>query len=50
MGSKTNSSSAQVQEKLDADKNRLMKLFNTAIERLERKVDKLRTENAVLKK
>ena len=45
-----NPNSAQVKEKLYADKDRLMKLFNTAIERVERKVDNLRTENAVLKK
>ena len=50
MGSKSNFSSAQVKEILDAHKNTLMKFFNTAIKRLERKVDNLTTENAVLKK
>ena len=50
MGSKSNFSAAQVKEILDAHENRLMKFFNTAIERLERKVDNLTTENAVLKK
>ena len=50
MGSKSNISPAQVKEILDALENTLMKFFNTAIERLEREVDNLATENAVLKK
>ena len=50
MGSKSNFSPAQVKEILDAHENTLMKFFNTGIERLERKVDNLTTENAVLKK
>ena len=50
MGSKSNFSPAQEKEILDAHKNTLMKFFNTAIKRLERKVDNLTTENAVLKK
>ena len=50
MGSKSNISPAQVKEILDAHENTLMKFFNTAIERLERKVDNLATENAVLEK
>ena len=50
MGWKSNISPAQVKEVLHAHENTLMKLFNTAIERLERKVDNLTTENAVLKK
>ena len=50
MGSKSNFSPAQVKEMLDAHENTLMKFFNTVIERLERKVDSLSTENEVLKK
>ena len=50
MVSKSNFSLAQVKEVLDVQDNTLMKFFNTAIERLERKVDNLTTENAVLKK
>ena len=50
MGPKSNFSPAQVKEILDAHKNTLMKFFNIAIERLERKVDNLTAENAVLKK
>ena len=50
MDSKSNFSPAQVKEILDAHENTLMKFFNRAIERLERKVDNLITENAVLKK
>ena len=50
MGPKSNFSPAQVKEILDAHKNALMKFFNIAIERLERKVDNLTAENAVLKK
>ena len=50
MVSKSNFSLAQVKEILDVQDNTLMKFFNTAIERLERKVDNLTTENAVLKK
>ena len=41
---------SQVKEILDTHENAVMKYFNTAIERLERKVDNLTTENAVLKK
>ena len=50
MGSKLNFSPAQVKEMLDPHGNTLMKLFNTSIERLERKVDNMTTENTVLKK
>ena len=50
MGSKSNFIPAQVNEILDAHENTLTKFFNTAIERLERKVENLTTENAVLKK
>ena len=50
MGSKLNFSPAQVKEILDGHENTLMKFFNTATERLERKADNLTTENAVLKK
>ena len=50
MGSKSNFSTAQIKEILDAHENTLMKFFNTAIERSERKVDNLTTENAVFKK
>ena len=50
MGSKTNFSPAQVKETLDVHKNRLIKFFNTAIERPEKKVNNLATENAVLMK
>ena len=50
MVSKSNFSLAQVKEILDVQENTLMKFFNTAIERLERKVDNLATENAILKK
>ena len=49
-GSKSNFSPSQVKEIVDAHENTLMKFFNTAIERLERKVDNLTTKNAVLKK
>ena len=49
MGSKSNFSPAQVKEILHAHKNTLMKFFNTATGRLERKVDNLTTENIVLK-
>ena len=50
MGSKSNFSLAQVKEILDLHENTLMKFFDTAIERLERKVDNQTTENAVVKK
>ena len=50
MGSKPNFSSAQVKEIQDAHENALMKFFNIAMERLEKKVDNLKTDNAVLKK
>ena len=50
MGLKSNFSPGQVKEILDVQENTLMKLFNTAIERLERKVEKRTTESAVLKK
>ena len=50
MGSKPNISPAQVKEILDAHENTLMKFFNTAIERLQREIDNLATDNAVLKK
>ena len=48
--SKSNFSLAQLKEILDAHENTLMKLFNTAVEKLERKVDNLTTKNTVLKK
>ena len=48
--SKSNFSLAQLKEILDAHENTLMKLFNTAAEKLERKVDNLTTKNTVLKK
>ena len=50
MGSKPNFSSAQVKEIQDPHENTLMKFFNIAMERLEKKVDNLKTDNAVLKK
>ena len=50
MGSKPNFSPAQVKEIQDAHENTLMKFFNIAMERLEKKVDNLKTDNAVLKK
>ena len=50
MGLKSNFSPGQVKEILDVHENTLMKLFNAAIERLERKVEKRTTESAVLKK
>ena len=50
MGSKTNFTPAQVKEILDAHENTLMKFFNAAVEKLERKIDTLSCENAVLKK
>ena len=49
-GSNSYFSPAQVKEILDAQENTLMKFFHTAIERRERKVDNLTTENSVLKK
>ena len=50
IGSKSNFSLAQVKEILDAHENTLMKLFNTAAEKLERKVDNLTTKSTVFKK
>ena len=50
MSSKSNFSPIQVKEILDTHENTLMKFFNTAIERLERKIHNLRTKNAVLQK
>ena len=50
MGSKSNFSPAKIKEILDTHANILMKFFNTAAKRLERKVDNLTTESAVLKK
>ena len=50
MGSKPNFSPAQVKEIQDAHENTLMKFFNIAMEKLEKKVDNLKTDNAVLKK
>ena len=50
MGSKSNYSAAQVNEILHAHKNTSIKLFNTATERLKRKVDSLTTKNVVLEK
>ena len=50
MISKSKFSPPQVNEILDAYENTLMKFFNTAIQRLERKVDNLTSQNAVLKK
>ena len=50
MGSKPNFSSAQVKEIQDAHENTLMKFFNIALERLKKKFDNLKSDNAVLKK
>ena len=50
MGSKPNFSPAQVKEIQDAHENTLMKFFNIAMEKLEKKVDNLKTDDAVLKK
>ena len=50
MGSKQNFSPAQVKETQDAHENTLMKFFNIALERLKKKVDNLKSDNAVLKK
>ena len=50
MSSKSNFSQTQVKEILVTHENTLMKFINTAIERLERKVDNLTTKNAVLQK
>ena len=49
-GFKINFSPAQVKKILYAHENTSIKLFNTATERLERKVDNLTTENGVLGK
>ena len=48
MSSKSNFSPAEVQEILDTHKNTLMKFVNTAAERLDRKIDNITTESAVL--
>ena len=50
MGSKPNFSPAQVKKIQDAHENTLMKFFNIALERLKKKVDNLKSDNAVLKK
>ena len=50
MSSKSNFSQTQVKEILVTHENTLMKFINTAIERLERKVDNLTSKNAVLQK
>ena len=50
MSSKSNFSPTQVKEILDTHENTLMIFFNTAIERLERKVHNLTTKNVVLQK
>ena len=50
VSSKSNFSQTQVKEILVIHENTLMKFINTAIERLERKVDNLTTKNAVLQK
>ena len=50
MSSKLNFSPTQVNKTLDTQENTLMIFFNTAIERLERKVDNLTTKNRVLQK
>ena len=50
MSSKSNFSQTQVKEKLVTHEYTLMKLINTAIERLERKIDNLTSKNAVLQK
>ena len=50
MSSKSNFSPIQVKEILVTHENAIMKFINTAIERLERKVDNLTTKNAVLQK
>ena len=50
MSSKLNFSPTQVNKTLDTQENTLMIFFNTAIERLERKVDNLTTKKAVLQK
>ena len=50
MSSKSNFSPIQVKEILVTHESALMKFINTAIERLERKVDNLTTKNAILQK
>ena len=50
MCSKPNFGPAQVRGMQDAHENILMKFFNIANGRLEKKVDNLKTDNAVLKK
>ena len=50
MLAKSNFSPAQVKEIVDAHEKTLMKSFNAAIERLQRKVDNQTTVNTVLKK
>ena len=50
MSSKSNFSPTQLKEIQVSHENTLMKFINTAIERLDRKVDNLTTKNAVLQK
>ena len=50
MSSKSNFSPNQLKEIQVSHENTLMKFINTAIERLDRKVDNLTTKNAVLQK
>ena len=50
MSSKSNFSPTQLKEIQVTHENTLMKFINTAIERLDRKVDNLTTKNAVLQK
>ena len=50
MSSKSNFSQIQIKKILLTHENALMKFINTAIERIERKVDNLTSKNAVLQK
>ena len=50
MSSKSNFSQIQIKKILLTHENTLMKFINTAIERIERKVDNLTSKNAVLQK
>ena len=50
IGSKPKFSFAQIKKVLDAHENTLIKFFNTAIERIEKKVNNLTTENTILRK
>ena len=50
MSSKSNFSQTQIKKILLTHENTLMKFINTAIERIERKVDNLTSKNAVLQK